>query len=127
MKTKQTIIYKPQYSFIYIQGGEFISARGSIQVWEEMFKTEFFSFKHIRADNDILEVLRAEQYSIPLVLNDYIDAVFGTVDMPNPMVRTGPVLTPIKEEKGSNQVYDFFVICIKVYMCVYTHIYIYVY
>mmetsp|Transcript_21927 Transcript_21927/g.21212 ORF Transcript_21927/g.21212 Transcript_21927/m.21212 type:complete len:770 (+) Transcript_21927:254-2563(+) len=103
LKIKEYLTVKGAQILTETPSGEFISARGSIQVWEEIFKTEFFSFNHIRAENDVKEVLRAEQYSIPLVLKDYIDAVFGTVDMPNTMFRRGPVLTPVKKEKGSKQ------------------------
>jgi subtilase family serine protease len=58
LKIKEYLTVKGAQVLSETLGGEFISARGSIKVWEEIFKTEFFSFNHIRAENDVHEVLR---------------------------------------------------------------------
>jgi hypothetical protein len=50
-----------------------------------MFKTEFFTFQHVRSETAVLEVLRAEHYSMPLVINEYCDSVFQTIQMPAPV------------------------------------------
>lgn len=62
-----------------------------------MFKTKFYSYQHVRSETTVNEVLRCEKYSIPLVLDKYVDSVFHTIQMPSPM-RGGPVLTPIYDK-----------------------------
>ena len=47
-------------------GGDFITARGSVELWEETFDTEFYAYHHHKYDvNKPSRVLRAEEYSIP--------------------------------------------------------------
>jgi tripeptidyl-peptidase I len=63
--------------------GEYITATAPITVWEEMFKCEFYMF-HQTQENDIIrKVVRTESYSIPTVLNNHVDSVFNTVEMPH--------------------------------------------
>ena len=63
--------------------GEYITATAPITVWEEMFKCEFYMF-HQTQENDIIKkVVRTESYSIPAVLNNHVDSVFNTVEMPH--------------------------------------------
>ena len=64
-------------------GGEYITATAPITVWEKMFKCEFYMF-HQTQENDIIKkVVRTESYSIPAVLNNHVDSVFNTVEMPH--------------------------------------------
>ena len=65
--------------------GEYITARGPISLWEELFDTEFFSFHHTREGSDLrTEVVRAEAYSVPHELHEHVASVFNTVQMPMP-------------------------------------------
>ena len=63
--------------------GEYITATAPVTVWEEMFKCEFYMF-HQTQENDIIrKVVRTESYSLPAVLNNHVDSVFNTVEMPH--------------------------------------------
>lgn len=92
-------------------GGEFITAQASVKLWEEMFATEFFRFhQFFHGESNITHFVRAEKYSIPLVLNDCVDSVFHTIQMPssrnrkplransnvkNPVTVSGEITPPI--------------------------------
>lgn len=75
-------------------GGEYISATGPVKLWEGMFNTEFFVFHHKRIGSAKIEVVRAEKYSVPLILNDYVASVFHTIQMPL-HISTPPMMTPV--------------------------------
>ena len=75
-------------------GGEYISAEGTIDLWEGMFNTEFYVFHHTRIGSAKIEVVRAEKYSVPLVLNDYVASVFHTIQMPL-HISSPPMMTPV--------------------------------
>lgn len=75
-------------------GGEYISAKGSIELWEKMFNTEFFVFHHTRVGSEMIEVIRAEKYSVPLILDNYVASVFHTIQMPL-HIKSVPAMTPI--------------------------------
>lgn len=64
-------------------GGEYITARAPVSVWEKMFKCEFYMFHQTLEDMTIKKVVRTESYSIPTVLNNHVDSVFNTVEMPH--------------------------------------------
>jgi tripeptidyl-peptidase-1 len=54
-------------------GGEYITARAPVKLWENMFSTEFFIFHHtLHGESKTRAYVRAEKYSIPLALNDYV-------------------------------------------------------
>lgn len=77
-------------------GGDFVFATGPIKIWEEMFDTQFFIFHHVKSENrPPSQIVRAEEYSVPIDLHEYVASVFHTVDMP--MVYKGPMISP-KEE-----------------------------
>lgn len=74
-------------------GGDFVFATGPIKIWEEMFDTEFFVFHHMRSENGPpIKIVRAEEYSVPIYLDEYVASVLHTVDMP--MMYKGPVRSP---------------------------------
>lgn len=74
-------------------GGDFVFATGPIKIWEEMFDTEFFVFHHMRSENEPpRKIVRAEEYSVPIDLHEYVASVLHTVDMP--MMYKGPVRNP---------------------------------
>lgn len=63
--------------------GEYITARGPISLWEDVFNTEFFSFHHTREGRDLrTHVVRAEAYSVPHDLHEHVASVFNTIQMP---------------------------------------------
>ena len=64
-------------------GGDFITARGSVELWEETFDTEFYAYHHHKSNNNESSlIVRAEEYSIPSTLHKHVSAVFYTVQMP---------------------------------------------
>ena len=70
--------------------GEYIKARASVQVWEQIFNTEFHTYalqplesdnaEH-SADGAIKRFVRAEKYSVPMVLDAHVTSVLNTVQM----------------------------------------------
>lgn len=63
-------------------GGGYLTAEAPIEVWEEMFNTEFFLFEQTHLNGETHEVVRAEHYSIPKEINHHIEAVMNTIEMP---------------------------------------------
>ena len=64
--------------------GEYITARASIQVWEQMFNTEFYTYALHPLESDssaIKRFARAEEYSVPMVLDLHVTSVLNTVQM----------------------------------------------
>lgn len=63
------------------QYGEYITARASIALWEQLFNTEFFEFHHLdKPKNDI--TVRSLDYSIDESLVNHVQAVFQTSQLP---------------------------------------------
>ena len=68
--------------------GEIVTARSSINVWENMFHTEFYHFEHNNIDEDDYNgksrksFIRAETYRIPLELDSVVASVLGTTQVP---------------------------------------------
>ena len=62
--------------------GGYITAAAPISVWERIFKTEFFVFQQTHLNGETHEVVRAEHYSIPTDIHEYVDAVMNTIEMP---------------------------------------------
>ena len=60
--------------------GEYIKATAPVSVWEKLFATTFYTFNHV--DSSIRPVVRALEYSLPLVLVGHVAAVFNTVQLP---------------------------------------------
>lgn len=69
-------------------GGEYITARAPIAVWEVMLNTEFFLYDMRHKNNEVEEVVRTERYWIPTELDAHVTGLFNTVDMP---IRSGSV------------------------------------
>ena len=62
--------------------GEYITAQAPVSLWETMFKTEFYKFHHLSEENKlIVELVRAEMYSVPSVLHEHVASVFQTIQM----------------------------------------------
>ena len=62
--------------------GEYISAQAPVSLWEKMFNTQFYKFHHISENSDdVVELVRAEMYSVPTALHEHVASVFQTVQM----------------------------------------------
>jgi tripeptidyl-peptidase I len=62
--------------------GEYVTGEASIDVWERMFNTAFFVFHQTQQNGPIREMVRAEMYSIPRELDEHVQSVLNTVEMP---------------------------------------------
>lgn len=63
-------------------GGEYITAKAKIGLWEKIFQTEFFIFHQTHQNKFVEKLIRAEKYCIPRVLNSHIEGAFNVIDMP---------------------------------------------
>ncbi len=59
---------------------EFITAEAPVSKWEEVFGNEFHLFK--QTDLEDVHLVRAEEYSLPDILLEHVDAVFNVVQFP---------------------------------------------
>jgi tripeptidyl-peptidase I len=65
---------------------DYITAKAPIWKWEVMLDAQFFEFSTVDFIGDTLPqptFLRALAYSVPLDLNEHIEAVFNTVQLPH--------------------------------------------
>jgi len=60
--------------------GEYITAKASVELWEKMFATTFYTFNHV--ENAVKPVVRSTHYSIPSELANHVSAVFNTAQLP---------------------------------------------
>lgn len=63
-------------------GGEYITASAPIPVCERMFSCEFFMFRQTQENKIMERVVRAKSYSIPVCLDNHVESVFRTVELP---------------------------------------------
>ena len=64
-------------------GGEFIAVEANISVWEKTLKTKFNLYSHKSSKHDINKgIVRCEEYTLPLELEDHVSYVFNTVETP---------------------------------------------
>lgn len=75
--------------------GEYIKTSAPISTWERMFNTKFFTFQQSHSDGKIDMVTRAEKYWIPLELDQHVESVFNTIQMPTRLVGSLPILQSI--------------------------------
>ena len=66
---------------------EFISATAPVSVWNKMLDTVFMTFHQRQIDGDIEEIVRAEKYSVPKELDEHVDCVMNTIEMPVVLTR----------------------------------------
>jgi tripeptidyl-peptidase I len=81
-------------------GCEYITAKAPIGVWEKMFNTDFFVFQQTHSNGETHEVVRAEHFSVPKEIDDHIDAVINTIEMP---ILTHKRLKTIQSDETSSQ------------------------
>jgi len=61
--------------------GEYITASATVEQFEELFKTELFTFEHTsKIENKRIE--RASKYTLPFELQQYVEAVFNLINLP---------------------------------------------
>ena len=71
---------------------EFITATASVKVWEDMLNTEFNTYAMKPETQAALNgakdemIIRCESCSLPVELMEHVDAVFKTVQIPDPRV-----------------------------------------
>ena len=64
---------------------EYITARGTIRMWEEMFDTIFYQYSignEEKLHKGSQNILRSEAYSVPISLDALVESVLNTVQMP---------------------------------------------
>lgn len=71
-------------------GGEYISAKGPISLWEKVFNTKFFVFHQMHENVLVGEIVRAEKYWVPRELNLHVDSVFNIIEAPIVMYGNTP-------------------------------------
>ena len=81
-------------------GCEYITAKAPIGVWEKMFATDFFVFQQTHSNGETHEVVRAEHFSVPIEIDDHVEAVMNTIEMP---ILTHKRSKKIKSDEISHQ------------------------
>jgi len=71
--------------------GEYITARAPLALWQKVFSTTFYAFKHAE-NKSSKEIYRASEYSLDSELDEHLTAVFNTVHLP-------PIMVPKKALK----------------------------
>jgi tripeptidyl-peptidase I len=88
---------------------EYITASAPISVWERVLNTQFHNFHQTQHDGTVLKVVRAERYWIPKELDEHVESVFNTIQMP--LKTHGTLSAPQKIDISSADIhsaaYDF--------------------
>ena len=61
---------------------EYMIASAPISVWTRALNTEFYTFHQTHYDGTVDKVVRAERYWIPKELDEHVESVLNTVQMP---------------------------------------------
>ena len=91
--------------------GGSITASAPISVWERMLNTKFYSYSlpSSAVENDIRDsrnaadmyaFVRTEEYSVPLALNQHVDYVMNTVQLPQLRSSNLPAIRVIAEDQS---------------------------
>ena len=62
--------------------GEYITASGTISLWEEIFSTKFYTFQHFEDKED--RIIRSRKYHLHHSIASDISTVFNVIDLPFP-------------------------------------------
>ena len=65
-----------------ILSGDLITAVAPVSVWEKILDTKFYTFHQLQPEGDIQEIVGAETYSIPRVLDSHLTSVLNVIEMP---------------------------------------------
>jgi len=79
--------------------GEYITAKAPISLWEQLFATTFYEFKHF--ENRVKPVVRSLHYSVDQSLSSHVEAVFQTTQFPQV---SAPRLPLKKVEKNAEAI-----------------------
>ena len=85
--------------------GEYITASAPVSVWEEVLDTEFFIYTvlpinrdhqdyNVEGDKSVKNYIRAEKYSVPIVLDTHVQSISNTIQLP-PMTPGNPLPTVV--------------------------------
>ena len=102
-------------------GGQSISFRGQIALWERVFNTEFYSLENVAdntsSDGYVIEskkYIRSEKYSLPKGLDAHVAHVSNTIDVPTEFLSPhristtqSPKYTRMKEQEGGVLMYPY--------------------
>lgn len=69
--------------------GDYITATAPISVWGRVLDTKFYVFHQRQSRGKIVQLVRAEAYSIPVELERHVDCVLNTIEMPPKYARMG--------------------------------------
>lgn len=72
---------------------EHITAEASIDTWETILNTKFYSFQHVLWKSTS-SVSRALEYSLPMELHKHVEWVFNVIDFPPLLPPTNPTIQP---------------------------------
>lgn len=67
--------------------GDYVKATAPISLWENIFNTKFSRFTQTRKNGELDELIRADNYSVPLELDCHLESVLNTVQVPYRMTR----------------------------------------
>lgn len=73
-------------------GGEYITAKAPISLWEKVFDAEFRTFHQTHYNGRVDKIVRSEKYSIPIELDEHVESVFNTIQMPLQIFGDSPVM-----------------------------------
>jgi tripeptidyl-peptidase I len=76
---------------------EFITASAPISLWNKVFNTEFNLFHQRQVDGAILHKVRAESFSIPNELDEFVFGAINVIEMPVMRSRRANIVDPPKE------------------------------
>jgi tripeptidyl-peptidase I len=65
-----------------ILSGDLITAIAPVSVWEKVLDTKFYTFHQLQLEGHVQEVVGAEMYSIPRVLELHLQSVLNVIEMP---------------------------------------------
>ena len=85
--TSRVLNFLSQHSGIEVvkrsRDGDKITVKAPVATWERLFSTEFYVFDRIGIDGTVdKSFIRALEYEIPAILDNHVNAVFNTVQMP---------------------------------------------
>lgn len=86
--------------------GDYLTVQAPIHVWESMFATKFRVYHSTHpATRKVSKHIRASEYSLPVEIADYVEAVHRTVQFPMPIVSSRHQLQEdvIKEDEDEGK------------------------
>lgn len=75
-------------------GGEFVIAEAPIPILEKFFNTEFYHFEISSTSGQNHQFVRADEYSVPSVLDLHVESVLNIVEVPDD-TQIQPIMRPI--------------------------------